>query len=303
MVHHTSENPERLANLGLFDGVSGNWSSLVVLILWIFAGLIIYLLIGNVATILLIGLQGVALQDLVAALDFHEYGSLFLAGNAIGMVFGLGGVALLATRLDSSRPLRYLRVSRCNVRQMILSLLGFFCLLPIVLALAVLNEHLPLPDILRQMDKQQMELIEWLISGGGNFGLNLLLVAITPALLEEVFFRGFVQRRAERGMGIVLGILFTAVLFAIFHLRLTMVLPLAVLGGYFGYVTWRTGSLWISVGLHFLNNGLMLAASEWGPKSLVDPDVIPWGLVAIGTVAFPVCIFLIHMNHGKRGHH
>ena len=302
MVNNTENSIITVTKPLLFDGVSGNWSSVAVLTLWIFVSLIMYLLVGNIATILLLGLQGAELQDMVSDLDIivTEYGDSFLAGNAIGLAFGLGGIALLAARLDSSRPLRYLRVSKYKGNQLILSVLGYIFILPIVLGLGVLNEHLPLPDILRQMEEQQMELIEWLISGGGNFGLNLILVAATPALFEEVFFRGFVQRRAERGMGIVGGILFTAILFGIFHLRLTQVLPLAVLGGYFAYITWRTGSLWIPMALHFLNNGLMLAASEWGPKSLVDPEGIPWALVGVSALVFPVCIIFIHRSHGKK---
>ncbi len=290
------------SGLTLFDGVSGKWPTFAVLSLWGFVGLIAYLFIGNLASILLLALEGVELQDLVANQQaiLTEYGGALLGANAIGLALGLGGIALLASWLDSSQPRSYLRLSQCTVKELLLSVVGFFCLLPIVLCLGIFNEQLPLPEFLQTLEDQQMEIVEWLSSGGGNFYLNLLFVAATPAVFEEVFFRGFVQRRAERGMGIVGGILFTGILFGLFHLRLTQALPLALLGCYLAYVTWRTGSLLIPVVLHFLNNGLSLVVSEWGSTSISDPESIPWPLIVGSAVAFLICIRFIHRSHGQR---
>ena len=290
------------SGLTLFDGVSGKWPTFAVLALWVFVGLIAYLFIGNLASVLLLALEGVELQDLVANQQaiLAEYGGALLGANAIGLALGLGGIALLASWLDSSQPRSYLRLSQCTVKELLLSVVGFFCLLPIVLGLGIFNEQLPLPEFLQTLEDQQMEIVEWLSSGGGNFYLNLLFVAATPAVFEEVFFRGFVQRRAERGMGIVGGILFTGILFGLFHLRLTQALPLALLGCYLAYVTWRTGSLLIPVVLHFLNNGLSLVVSEWGSTSISDPESIPWPLIVGGGLAFLICIRFIHRSHGQR---
>ena len=289
-------------NSNLFDGVSGKWPSFAVLALWLFVGLVAYLLIGNYALIFLLQSQGVAIEDFMTNQQavLEEYGSMLLGTNSVGLVLGLGGIALLASWLDSSRPLNYLRLTSCRAKDLILSCLGFLFLLPIVMILGILNEQLPLPEVLQRMEDQQMEVVEWLASGGGNFWLNLLFVAVTPALFEEVFFRGFVQRRAERGMGIFGGILFTGILFGIFHLRLTQVLPLALIGCFLAYVAWRTGSLLIPIILHFLNNALTLAVSEWGPESISDPEMVPWPLVVGSGFAFLLCILFIHQSHGKR---
>lgn len=288
--------------LGLFDGISGQWSTYWVLLLWGCVGLIAYLVIGDLASVIFLAMEGVGLQDFVADQKavLEEYGGALLGANAIGLALGLGGVALLASWLESSQPLKYLRLSPCTGKELLLCTVGFFCLLPAVLGMGILNEKLPLPEFLRTLEDQQMEIVDWLVSGGGNFYMNLLYVAVTPAIFEEVFFRGFVQRRAERGMGIVGGILFTGILFGLFHLRLTQALPLALLGCYFAYVTWRTGSLLIPVVLHFLNNGLSLVVSEWGSTSISDPENIPWPLVVGGTLGFFICIRFIHRSHEQR---
>jgi len=293
MVDHLREE------LGVFDGISGKWPTFAVIALWVTVGLILYLIIGNLASILMLELKGVPLQDLVTNPEavLQRHGSQLLGANAIGLALGLGGIALLASWLDSSRPLEYLRMTGCTPKDLGLSCIGLFCLLPIVLSLGILNEKLPLPEILQQMEDQQLVIVEWLSSGGGNFWINLVLVAITPALFEEVFFRGFLQRRAERSMGIVGGILLSGILFGLFHLRLTQALPLAVLGCYMAYVTWRTGSLMIPIVLHFLNNGLTLAVSEWGSESMSDPETIPWFMVVVSGILFSVCIIFLHRRH------
>ena len=288
-----------LISQSYFDGLTGRWPSLAVLSLWIFAGLMGYLFISNIASILVLAWKDVRLEDLIS-LPLSEIGTGLLVANAIGLALGLGAVAWLATRLDSSNPVKYLRLNRFTASDLLLSCMGFISLLPIVLYLAIFNEKLPLPDALRQLEEQQLQLIEWLGSGEGSFGLHLLLVALTPAIFEEVFFRGFVQRRAERWMGVSGGILFTGILFGIFHLRLTQVLPLMVLGCFLAYIGWRTGSIFLPMILHFLNNGLTLAVSNWGSQSLNNPQIIPVPLVAGSAIALLICIILLHRNHGNR---
>ena len=269
--------------------------------LWVFVGLIAYLFIGNIASTLLLALNDVGLQDILSGQQdvFAENGNALLGGNAIGLALGLGSIALLASWLDSSRPLHYLRLKSCNTADVVLSVVGLICLLPAVLGLGILNEKIPLPDVLLQLEEQQMELIEWFTGEGGNFALNMVFVVATPALFEEMFFRGYVQRRAERGLGVIGGIILTGVIFGVFHLRLTQMLPLILLGCYLAYVTWRTGSIWIAVALHFLNNGLALSLSKWGPKSVADPEVVPWFLIIGGTLLFAVCILIIHRRNEK----
>ncbi len=289
------------AGLDVFDGITGTWPSGAALALWVFVGLFAYLFIGNIASTFLLALNDVGFQDILSGQQdiFAENGNAFLGGNAIGLALGLGGVALLASALDSSRPLSYLRLKTCNTADWALSLVALICLLPAVSALGILNEQIPLPDVLLRLEEQQMELIEWFIGDGGNFALNMVFVVATPALFEEVFFRGYVQRRAEQGLGVVGGIILTGVIFGVFHLRLTQVLPLVLLGCYLAYVTWRTGSLWIAIVLHFLNNGLALSLSKWGPESIADPEIVPWSLVVGSTLAFAVCILLIHRRNEK----
>ena len=180
-------SPERTGP-DVFDGITGSWPSGAALALWVFVGLFAYLFIGNIASTFLLALNDVGLQEILSGQQdvFAENGNAFLGGNAIGLALGLGSVALLASWLDSSRPLHYLRLKACNTSDVVLSLAGLICLLPAVLGLGILNEKIPLPDALLRLEEQQMELIEWFTGQGGNFALNMMFVVATPAIFEEV---------------------------------------------------------------------------------------------------------------------
>jgi ABC-2 type transport system permease protein/sodium transport system permease protein len=100
----------------------------------------------------------------------------------------------------------------------------------------------------------------------------VLAMAVLPAVLEELFFRGYL-------LGALLGvlrprtaILATAALFALFHLILGSVLaierlvPSFLLGLVLGWVCWRTGSVWPGMLLHALHNGCLVLLGYYQPR-------------------------------------
>ncbi len=88
-----------------------------------------------------------------------------------------------------------------------------------------------------------------------QLGINLFVIAIVPAIGEELLFRGIIQRIFVRwAKNIHLGILLTALLFGFFHFQFLSFLPRFYLGIIFGYLFQWTGSLWITIFAHFINN-------------------------------------------------
>lgn len=101
---------------------------------------------------------------------------------------------------------------------------------------------------------------------GGVFGAvasGVLIVGAAP-ISEEVFFRGFLFGGLARGMPTWLAAVISGALFGLPHLATgaAAVPPLAILGVILAFVYWRTGSLWPSIGLHMLNNGIAFAATS-----------------------------------------
>lgn len=95
------------------------------------------------------------------------------------------------------------------------------------------------------------------------FFLILLVVAVMPAIGEELFFRGFLYGSLRYRHGAFWGILFSSLIFGAFHMSLVKLLPTAMLGACFAYIGYASGSIFIGMFLHFLNNFLSMASMEY----------------------------------------
>lgn len=223
-----------------------------------------------------------------------------IIGNSVGQVVGLGVVALLLTRLHTRDLWGYLRVRRTEGMLLGTALLGLVALTPVVQWLGAVNQSIPLPEAIRALEQSQMEMIEKVLEGGLGVTFNLAMLAVVPALCEELLFRGYAQRQFERGMGVTGGVLCSGIIFGLYHLRLSQVLPLSALGIYLAYVTWRTGSLWPAVLVHFANNAFSVLAANYAAQ---QPDLdaqaletmqVPWYILIPSAVAFCVVMYFFH---------
>lgn len=88
--------------------------------------------------------------------------------------------------------------------------------------------------------------------------LLLLVMAVMPALGEEIFFRGFLYGGLRNKYGTVWGIILSSLIFGSFHMSLIKLLPTAMLGACFAYVLCVSGSIYIGMALHFVNNTFSL---------------------------------------------
>lgn len=86
---------------------------------------------------------------------------------------------------------------------------------------------------------------------------SLIVVALIPAFCEEMLFRGFLlgSFRGESEKSKIWAIILVGVLFGIMHLNFIRIVPTAMLGILFAYCALKTESIWVSVFMHFLNNG------------------------------------------------
>ena len=96
------------------------------------------------------------------------------------------------------------------------------------------------------------------MNGFGDLAVNLFVMAILPALGEEMLFRGVIQPSLARRMNIHLAIWISALLFGLMHQNLVNLIPLTLLGGILGYLRYWSGSLWLPILAHYTNNSLLL---------------------------------------------
>lgn len=103
--------------------------------------------------------------------------------------------------------------------------------------------------------------------GNGWFAIIIALaIGITPAICEEILFRGYTQTRLVRSFPPVLGILFSSALFAAFHLDPVHVVSVFPLGLWLGVITFYSGSLVPAMLGHFVNNFIGVLMIIFGPN-------------------------------------
>ncbi|MDO5656043.1 MAG: type II CAAX endopeptidase family protein [Flavobacteriaceae bacterium] len=82
-----------------------------------------------------------------------------------------------------------------------------------------------------------------------------IMVCILAPILEELIFRGLILRgMLQHGINPWFAIIFTSLLFGIAHMNPWQFFGAGLLGSVFGYIYWRTQSLWLVIFLHALNN-------------------------------------------------
>jgi len=141
----------------------------------------------------------------------------------------------------------------------------------------------------------------------------LLMMAVIPAVCEELFFRGYLFRALIRASSAFSAILLSAVLFGVFHVVATSMLaverflPSTFLGLMLGWVCWRTGSVLPGILLHACHNGLLLMIAYYGDEltargwGIEERTHLPWSWLASATVGIAVGVAIIVLV-GRRKH-
>lgn len=121
----------------------------------------------------------------------------------------------------------------------------------------------------------------------GNLIMSVLIVGCLTGFAEELFFRGGLQKLLMcTRMNPHVAIWLAATIFSLFHLQIYGFVPRLLLGAFFGYLMWWSGSLWLPVIAHALNNTLVVI-TDWLSKSNGSvPDIDSLGVgVSAGAVA------------------
>lgn len=140
---------------------------------------------------------------------------------------------------------------------------------PIINLSSEINKNLQLPDFLKSLEiwiqrsENNAEVITKAFLAGTDINtylFNLFLIAVIPAIGEELMFRGVLQRILnDWTKNIHLAIWISAILFSAMHMQFYGFLPRMLMGALFGYIFYWSGSLWIPILAHFINNALAVS--------------------------------------------
>ena len=154
---------------------------------------------------------------------------------------------------------------------------------PFIAAMLELNQQMSLPAALSQLEQylktteqanEQMLKKLLIMNTPSDFLINMLMVAVIPALGEEIFFRGCLQRvLTDLYRNAYVAIIMGAIIFSFIHFQFYGFLPRMILGILFGYMLLWTGNLWYSVLAHFLHNGLQVTILYLFQQKIIDIDI------------------------------
>lgn len=256
-----------------------------LIILFIFAGLFVGQFIGFALIIPIIGL------DMGAISDFSEN---MVRNDAYRLPLFIvqGATAFTAFVLA---PILYLRFiagitlsALFNIKHKLLIPLTFtvFITISFIAVNAVFiewNANLQFPEYLqgfeqwaRNAEDSAQELTMFLLNfqSPAYFVLAIVVVALLPALGEELVFRGLIQNQLRTLTGNAhLAIWLAAILFSAIHMQFFGFVPRLLLGALFGYLYYWSGSLWMPVVGHFVNNGLTLLLIYAGQREWIEYDM------------------------------
>ena len=147
------------------------------------------------------------------------------------------------------------------------------------------------------------------MSGLSDLLLNFFFIALVPAVLEEIFFRGVLQRLLQQATGSPhAGIIISSLLFAAVHLNPVQFIPMVFLAIVLGYVFYFTDSIFCSIAVHFFNNALAVSAYYFKDSSNVANEIVsdtytPNILVVLMFVAVLIIAFYLLQNLKSKYQH
>jgi len=233
--------------------------------------------------------------------DIYRYPNLIFVSNALFQVFSFLVPALVYAYLADPSPRVYLglvKPSRAiGIAGIVVTTFGLLCFTG---AIAEWTAQLDLGQSSKELDRQREVFINAYLNAGSGWAVlrSVLLIALVPAICEELFFRGVILKFAQsmfRRWWLSIGV--SAFLFTLFHASVSEFLPIFIAGVVLGWVYYITGSMWMSILLHLLFNGIQalvgIYATPAMEKSLegAGPTVIAF---AIGAVLLAGSIFFLY---------
>ena len=169
------------------------------------------------------------------------------------------------------RPGDFLMITRKpDLAGILLVFMTLIVSIPAMNAIIAINKGVVLPESMHAIQQWMTDTEQaanesmGLVIGNGSVGsliVGLLLIGVMAGFSEELFFRGSLQQiiKSTPVSGHV-AVWLTAFIFSAVHMQFFGFLPRMLLGAFFGYMAWWSGSLWYAVAAHVFNNSIAFIA-------------------------------------------
>lgn len=216
--------------------------------------------------------------------------------------------------LVKEKPVNALGLKNAKILWLLIGTAMIFAIMPLNSILAEWNAGLKLPEslsALEQMIKDMQEsasaMIEKFVSVDtiGGLMLNLFMIAGLAALGEELLFRSIIQTSLIKiCKNAHVGILIASAIFSFIHLEFYGFVPRLILGMLLGYMFYFSGSIWVPMLMHFLNNGTVVLIYFLNNKGITNIDVDTFGQtsipVLIVSIVVMIALFLFSIKYSDK---
>jgi len=258
-----------------------------------FVSLLIIVGVGGVLTFILF-LSGILIFG--GDMSLITKSAISLGANNVGLLryllvvqdisfFVIPSIIILRL-LNSESPKRFTVFKMPRLKDIVLVVILTFCIFSITSFTGQLNSAMHLPHWLSGVEHWMTDLedkadttIDLLIVSKtfGIMMLNLITIGLAPAIAEELIFRGVFQKifynLFKSGHAAVW---ISAFLFSAIHFQFFGFLPRFILGLVFGYLFFWSGTLWLPMISHFVNNAFpVILAYIQGLEKLNTPSDVP----------------------------
>ena len=223
-------------------------------------------------------LSGLTQLDTPESITILKY---FQTVQAIGLFIV---PALVLGYLFHGKMKEYLYLNRSfNTASLFLILLVMFFAGPFINFIGEINANLKLPDWMSGVENWMLNAEEDAeritkafldVKTIGGLLFNIFMIAFLPAVGEELLFRGVVQRiftnmtRSHHW-----DIWIAAILFSALHMQFYGFIPRVILGAIFGYMLVWSGSMWLPMLGHFLNNAIAVTGMFFINTGKLNPEL------------------------------
>lgn len=268
-------------------------SRIIFSLLLTLCSLVVFFLIGILSAIPLFHVN--LLSNLAALTDYSSPVTVILL-KYLQIIQSIGLFlipSMMAAYFFENNSFSFLKLDKSSPGYIFLiTLILMFTALPFINWLVSVNEMMKLPvyfkgleDWMKASEAEAAKLTEVFLDVKSIGGLlfNLLMIAVLPAIGEELMFRGLFQRLLKDWLkNIHVAIFISAFFFAAMHMQFYGFLPRMMLGVLFGYLFFWTGSVWVPVFAHFINNGAAVVMSYLGKTGVFKGDYEQFGATENG---------------------
>lgn len=256
-----------------------------------FIVVVVFLITQFLAAIVAVPIFGFdALTGMIDGIDHTDPESLkFLKFFQISQTIGLFILPpFVVAWFFHADVLEYLSLRRKpTIIMSLMVLLLVLAVSPFINYTGAINAEMHFPESLsrvetwmRNAEDTAEQLVEAFLNVDGIGGLmfNLFMIAVLPAIGEELLFRGVIQKLFTGMSGSHhWGIWLSAALFSALHMQFYGFIPRMLLGGMFGYLLVWSGTLWLPILAHFINNAVAVILMYMADHAIISKEVEEFG--------------------------